>query len=231
MGLYSPILNLYSVNMTSGVKSRTIEAQVSPEELGRILRTPKATAEFRILRATKHLLATVGLGISMDAIADEAGIGRSTAFRHFPSRDDLVARALAESLGHFHDTVPATIKEDADFGTWMLSTVAALHRMQIEAGRGLWQLAAADDSELPPPLVKVNTERRRRRHETTVAIAQEAWRRSGRRGKVPRRVELMFALAFSSFAAHSLNFDYGAEEDESVHALAELLTGFLEGSV
>lgn len=213
--------------MNSGVKSVSADSPVSTEELGRILKTPKATAEFRILRATKHLLATVGLGISMDAIADEAGIGRSTAFRHFPSRDELVARALGESLGHFHDNAPATFGEDAELGEWMLSTVAALHRMQIEAGRGLWQLAAADDSELPAPLAKVNVERRRRREETTVAIAQEAWRRSGRRGKVPRRVELMFALAFSSFAAHSLNFDYGADEDEAVKALAELLTGYL----
>ena len=109
----------------------------------------------------------------------------------------------------------------------MLATVRSLHTMQLTAGRGIWQLAAAEDDELPEPIARVNAKRRKDRHDSTVAIAQEAWKRAGRRGKVPRRVELMFALVFTSFAAHSLNFDYGADEDESVRALAELLTGYL----
>ena len=201
---------------------------LSAADLGRILKTRKATAEFRILHATRALLTVTGLGVSMDAIAIEAGISRRTLFRHFPVRDELVARALDESLQYFHGQVTETFEISVDLREWLRSVVSVLHSIQIGAGRGIWQLAAADDSELPAPIAAVNAKRRQARHETTVVIAQEAWRRCGHEGKVPREVEIMFALTFSSFAARSLNFDYGVSEEESVRALAELLGGYLE---
>lgn len=214
---------------TSGISSPN--SALSADDLGRILKTRKATAEFRILHATRSLLAVAGLGVSMDAIAVEAGISRRTLFRHFPVRDELIARALDESLQFFHGQVTETFTETTDMREWLRSVVSALHSIQIGAGRGIWQLAASEDSELPAPIAAVNVKRRQSRHDTTKVIAQEAWRRCGRDGAVPREVEIMFALAFSSFAARSLNFDYGVTEEESVHALAELLAGYLESSV
>lgn len=214
--------------MASTSGGRTAEIGLSADDLGVILKNRKATAEFKILRATRSLLATTGLGVSMDAIALEAGISRRTLFRHFPVRDELVARALDESLRFFHGQVAETFTSTVDLREWLRSVVSALHSIQIGAGRGIWQLAASDDNELPAPIAAVNVARRQARHETTIVIAQEAWRRCGREGKVPREVEIMFALAFSSFAARSLNFDYGVSETESVHALAEMLAGYLE---
>lgn len=227
MGLYSPTLDLYSVSMSSEAILGVDDRSVSPEELDRILKSPKATAEFKIMRATRHLLATDGLGISMEAIADEAGIGRSTIFRHFPSRDELVARALDESLAHFHGQVPRAIEDTASMEEWLDTTVSVLHRMQMTAGRGLWQLAASDDRDLPPPIAKVNKKRRRARHETTVALAQEAWRRSGAAGQPPKELELAFALTFSSFTAHSVNVDYGANEQDTVRMIVGMLLSYL----
>ena len=205
-----------------------LEGNLSEADLGKILKNRKATAEFKILRAARLLLARHGLGVSMDAIAVEAGISRRTLFRHFPVRDELVARALEESMQFFHGQVTETFTSTVDLRQWLRSVVSALHAIQIGAGRGIWQLASSEDSELPPPIAAVNVNRRKSRHETTLVIAQEAWRRSGGDGKVPREVEIMFALTFSSFAARSLNFDYGATEEESVHAIAELLAGYLD---
>lgn len=201
---------------------------MSSEQLGTILKSRKSTVEFAILRATKSLLATTGLNVSMDAIAEEAGISRRTLFRHFSVRDELVARALDESLAYFHDLAAQDLSTTSDLREWLSRTVAALHSTQIGAGRGLWQLAASDDEELPPVIAEVNKKRRDARHQTTRAIAQEAWKRSGKKGAVPRKVEVMFALAFSSFAARSLNVDYGVTEEDSVDALVELLASFLE---
>ncbi len=214
--------------MTPPARSAVPEPTVSPDELGRILSSRKATAEFKILRATRALLASSGLGISMDAIAVEAGISRRTLFRHFPVRDELVARALRESLDFFHGHVAETFESSGEIRHWLRSVVSALHTMQIGAGRGIWQMAASEDSELPASIAAVNADRRRTRQETTVVIAREAWKRAGQPGDVPREVEIMFALAFSSFAARSLNFDYGANQEETVNALAEMLAGYLE---
>jgi len=214
--------------MSPNTYRQVTQESVSSEQLGTILKSRKSTVEFAILRATKTLLATTGLNVSMDAIAEEAGISRRTLFRHFSVRDELVARALDESLAYFHELAAQDLPSTSDLREWLSRTVAALHSTQIGAGRGLWQLAASDDDELPPVIAAVNKKRRDARHQTTRAIAQEAWKRSGRKGAVPRKVEVMFALAFSSFAARSLNVDYGITEEDSVDALVELLATFLE---
>lgn len=207
------------------------EIPVSDHELGEILKSRRSTVEFTILRATKILLASTGLGVSMDAIAREAGISRRTLFRHFPVRDELVARALDESVGYFHLQALDTFASTVDTREWLREVVAALHSMQLRAGRGIWQMAASEDSELPEPIATVNKKRRENRHHTTEIIAQEAWRRFGQQGKAPREVEIVFALTFSSFAARSLNFDYDVSQQESVHALAEFLAGYLETTI
>ena len=58
-------------------------ADLSADELENLLKDPRSTQEYRILRATRRLLAREGLGVSIDAIAVEAGLGRRTIFRYF----------------------------------------------------------------------------------------------------------------------------------------------------
>jgi AcrR family transcriptional regulator len=55
----------------------------------------------RITEATFALLAEHGLaGITMSAIATQAGIARQTLYNHFPDVDSIIAAAMAE---HHHD--------------------------------------------------------------------------------------------------------------------------------
>lgn len=72
---------------------------MSSPATGRAPRAPRADA----LRNRKHILAVAadsfasdGIDVSMDAIAKRAGIGAGTLYRHFPSREDLVAGVLAD---------------------------------------------------------------------------------------------------------------------------------------
>ncbi|MFJ8074224.1 TetR/AcrR family transcriptional regulator [Streptomyces sp. NPDC096176] len=50
----------------------------------------------RILTAAGALLAARGEGVGMDEIAAEAGVAVGTLYRHFPTKSDLIAAALAE---------------------------------------------------------------------------------------------------------------------------------------
>lgn len=53
----------------------------------------------RVLDATESLLRQYGLARwSVDDVATVAGIGRTSVYRRFPSRDDLVAGVLAREL-------------------------------------------------------------------------------------------------------------------------------------
>lgn len=223
MGLYSPIMNVYSTNMTISGQN----TDISPEELENLLKNPKASAEFRILRATRRRLAVTGLGVSIEEIAAEAELGRSTVFRHFPSRDELVARALSESLARFHTQVDDAVNEDTNLDTWLLDVVTTLHGSQIRAGRAMWQLAASDDSELSAPIVRVNHIRRSSRQLLTISIAEVAWKKVGGNGPLPREIELAFALALSSFTVHSLNVDYEVDEAQSATAISSMLGAHL----
>jgi AcrR family transcriptional regulator len=57
-----------------------------------------------ILDETLALLADVGpTALSVEEVASRAGVGKTTIYRRFPTKDDLVAAALAslnESLSH-----------------------------------------------------------------------------------------------------------------------------------
>lgn len=61
----------------------------------RVGRPRSAEADEAIVKATLTLLAEDGLdGMSMDAVAAMAGVGKATIYRRWPSRRDLVAAAL-----------------------------------------------------------------------------------------------------------------------------------------
>jgi len=85
------------------------DSELSSDDLDSLLKDPKATVEYRIVRATRRLLVSKGLDVSMDDIATEADLGRRTVFRYFPTRDDLIARAFSESLQHFNQQVMSSV--------------------------------------------------------------------------------------------------------------------------
>ena len=61
-------------------------------------RTRKDALENResILGAARHAFAKDGLNASMDAIAKDAAVGAGTLYRHFPTKDALLAALLEE---------------------------------------------------------------------------------------------------------------------------------------
>jgi len=63
---------------------------------GRPLRADAERNRGRLLDAARELFAERGLDVSMDEIADHAGVGVGTAYRRFGSRDELIG-ALFEA--------------------------------------------------------------------------------------------------------------------------------------
>lgn len=55
----------------------------------------------RILAAARRLYATEGLGVSMAAVAREAGVGKATVSRRFPTRDDLIVAVFADRMNAY----------------------------------------------------------------------------------------------------------------------------------
>ncbi|WP_458687593.1 TetR/AcrR family transcriptional regulator [Nocardia tengchongensis] len=65
----------------------------------------------RILAAARHLYAHQGLGVSMAAVAREAGVGKATLSRRFATREDLIAAVFADRMDGYANAVDAALAE------------------------------------------------------------------------------------------------------------------------
>jgi AcrR family transcriptional regulator len=75
------------------------------EELGteRALRSDARRNREAVLRAAKELFADQGLDAQMPEVAKAAGVGVGTVYRHFPTKDDLIAALVAERFARMAD--------------------------------------------------------------------------------------------------------------------------------
>ncbi|MGH3291584.1 MAG: TetR/AcrR family transcriptional regulator [Trebonia sp.] len=69
----------------------------------------------RVLAAARRLFAREGLGVSLAAVAREAGVGKATVSRRFATREDLVNAVFADRMDTYAD---ATAQALADPDPW-----------------------------------------------------------------------------------------------------------------
>ena len=194
-----------------------------------LLADPATAFEVRVLRAAQRVVATKGLGASMDDIASAAGVGRRSLFRHFENRDELVAQAVTLALDSYGRAVSRTVTgDDRPLEQWLEDVIASSHRAHLDGGVGLWQLAAADDGDLAPPLAAVNRRRRAARTAWTTSLADAMWRRAGRRGRAPTVLVDAVGLAMSSFATRSMIEDLGRDLRRTTRSTTSLLLALLD---
>ncbi|MEU0352753.1 helix-turn-helix domain-containing protein [Streptomyces sp. NPDC006237] len=107
----------------------------------------------RILAAARRLYATEGLGVSMAAVAREAGVGKATLSRRFPTPEDLINAVFADRMDAYSTAVEAAL---ADPDPWhgFTSYVHTVCAMQA-ADRGF-----ADVLTMTFPAAKALEERR-----------------------------------------------------------------------
>jgi AcrR family transcriptional regulator len=139
----------------------------------------------------------------MDDIAAAAAVSRRSLFRHFESREALVAEALERSLAWYFGRVAEQVDEHLPLEEWLVALARRIHRLQLESGRAMWQLAAASDDELAPSLVAVNRLRRANARRFTQRVTAHAWRLAGADGEPPDEVADAFVFTLSSYATRS----------------------------
>jgi AcrR family transcriptional regulator len=82
----------------------------------------------RIVNAARTSFAERGLGIGVHLIADRAGVGMGTLYRHFPSKQSLIDAALAQRLDELQPAIDGALEaQDAweGFAELLLASVAA----------------------------------------------------------------------------------------------------------
>ena len=71
-------------------------AAAKPAGADRALRSDARRNREAVLAAAKRLFADQGLDAQMPDVAKAAGVGVGTVYRHFPTKDDLIAALVAE---------------------------------------------------------------------------------------------------------------------------------------
>jgi AcrR family transcriptional regulator len=101
----------------------------------------------RVLDAAEAVFAAKGASASTEEIAQRAGVGIGTVFRHFPTKDELLGAVLRRILGGLTDTARDHL-DDPDPGTAffeVLERIVAQGRLKRVLAAGL------STSDLMPP--------------------------------------------------------------------------------
>src|SRR5580693_3495797 len=102
-------------------------------------RKPRADAQRnreRILEVAKQEFTRVGANASLEDIAKKAGVGPGTLYRHFPTREDLLAavyRSEMEKLAAAQRTLADALPPVEALRAWLLLFVDAVETKQIIA--------------------------------------------------------------------------------------------------
>jgi AcrR family transcriptional regulator len=96
-----------------------------------------------ILAAARDVVRENGLtGAAMAAVATRAGVAVGTVYRHFPSRDDLIAEIVRQTCGHELAAVAAVVGSDAAPADRLLTAIEVFATRALASGRLAYSMIA-----------------------------------------------------------------------------------------
>jgi AcrR family transcriptional regulator len=140
--------------------------------------SPRTPPRQRILEAADDLFRRVGIrGVGVEALAEAAGTNKMTLYRHFASKDELVAewvRGIVAEKEAEWDEIAAEHPGDpqAQLVDWSRRVAKKFAEME-ERGSALGN-ALAELPEADHPARRVIDEHRVREHERVRAVCREA---------------------------------------------------------
>lgn len=134
------------------------DASVAVEDAERPLRADARRNRERILESARAAFAEHGPDAQIDDVARHAGVGVGTVYRHFPTKEALLAELVRQKFRLFADRARAALEaEDEPFGVIEgllrdnAATAAADLGVQYaiaNAGEEAWTQAQAEQDEL-----------------------------------------------------------------------------------
>jgi AcrR family transcriptional regulator len=184
----------------------------------------------RVLDVAEVVLAEVGVTATMDEIAAAAGIGRRTLFRYFPTREQLIASAIARGYERLDEEVFDEAHLEAEDPEELIRRVlTTTHRVAARMGKAHWQVAA--DREVLEGLNEAAAARQQARRVYVQRFTDRLWALAGGPGRPPRWLADSFGLLESLFTYQALRLDFDRTETDIVEVTCRLMTGALHAAL
>src|SRR3954447_24051309 len=97
--------------MTSVTLKKTASSE-APVGAERVLRADARRNREAVIAAAKKLFADQGLDAQMPDVARAAKVGVGTVYRHFPTKDDLIAAMAAERFERLDEKARESLEAD-----------------------------------------------------------------------------------------------------------------------
>lgn len=112
----------------------------------RRLRADAARNQQRIVEAARQLFADHGLEITLDDVAERAGVGVGTVYRRFANKKELIAEVFEQNVGEFAVAAEAAAKHsDPWLGLVQIFEYACTH---LATNRGLSEVMLELEEDL-----------------------------------------------------------------------------------
>jgi len=97
----------------------------------------------RILQAVRAVVGEVGFhGAQVATVAEAAGVATGTVYRHFPSKGELFAEALALNAQHEVDVAAAVAEAEGPAAARLADAIRVFARRAVRARRLAWAMIA-----------------------------------------------------------------------------------------
>jgi AcrR family transcriptional regulator len=108
-----------------------------PRAVARPLRQDAARNRRHLVAAARRVFGHDGLDSGVEAVAREAGVGTGTLYRHFPSKDDLVAALLEDLSDEVLVSARAALAHQDGTGVWEFMQAAGAIQAESQGLLGL----------------------------------------------------------------------------------------------
>ncbi len=190
---------LLSVKSAIGIYAHDVSAP-SP-----IAQAKRQAAVDHILASARRLVLQHGLDATMEQLAEASGVSRRTLFRHFETRERLLAAAFEAGITGYRSQLPAYGDFDGDVHRWLRATCESAHRMNSTIGPGFFELSSRTD--LPADLAAAEARRRREFRGAMTDITRNLWRAAGGDGDAPETLETTVTAHLSPHFTAALSVD------------------------
>ena len=183
----------------------------------------------RIRRAARQLIARQGFDITTEQVAEAAGVSTRTVFRHYPTRDQLIADGTKEMFEVL--TRPILLPDPTvDMDAWLRVLALEMHtRLTDVLGRAFWDVRVPSPDN--PGIVAQARAGLDSRIERVTRIVEVAWDAAGGEGAPPQWLVENFALFLSAFVTQALASDFGHTAEQCAELTSRTLKILLTQAV